>query len=181
VRYPVSKTGGPSGLGGSTPSPSASLRCGRAARRATVNREAQVRILPPEPPRRSARFTGETSFPRAPPSGCCSRGRACHCSRRAGSAPRRGAGVRVPHVRAGHGLGGHGLGSDPCSLDMYLLDLLPVGEQGTSPASGAGDRWFDSSQADCAVEEMAVLASLMSSRPRVRIPPALFASLRLRM
>jgi hypothetical protein len=45
---PVSKTGGPSGLGGSTPSPAASFRCGRAARRATVTREAQVRFLPPE-------------------------------------------------------------------------------------------------------------------------------------
>jgi hypothetical protein len=78
VRYPVSKTGGPPGLGGSTPSPSALeawpsrqgsallprrrpqcrsqvrvllpplIRCGRAVRRATVTREAQVRFLPPE-------------------------------------------------------------------------------------------------------------------------------------
>jgi hypothetical protein len=80
VRYPVSKTGGSSGLGGSTPSPSAwrhgrverqrvataraglplrrfescclrlSFRRGRAVRRATVTREAQVRSLPPESP-----------------------------------------------------------------------------------------------------------------------------------
>jgi hypothetical protein len=30
---------------------------------------------------------------------------------------------------------------------------LPVGKTATPPASGAGDRWFDSSRADCAVEE----------------------------
>src|SRR5665213_249854 len=33
---------------------------------------------------------GETSFPHVPPSGCCAHGRACHCSRRTSSAPRRG-------------------------------------------------------------------------------------------
>jgi hypothetical protein len=52
--------------------------------------------------------------------------------------------------------------------------LLPVGETATPPASGAGDRWFESSRADLRGRGGAVLASLMSSRPRVRIPPALF-------
>ena len=51
--------------------------------------------------------------------------------------------------------------------------------EATPPVSGTGDRWFDSSRPDLsqiswrsAVEEPAVLASLMSSRPWVRIPPA---------
>ena len=35
----------------------------------------------------------------------------------------------------------------------YCLSLLPVGEKATPPVSGTGDRWFDSSRADCAVEE----------------------------
>ena len=48
ARYPVSKTGGPSGLGGSTPSPSARSGVVETERRATVDREAQVRALPPE-------------------------------------------------------------------------------------------------------------------------------------
>jgi putative exporter of polyketide antibiotics len=77
VRYPVSKTGGSSGLGGSTPSPSLPRKIAafggsifrgahvkrhrqsrhrrrersgvvELVRRATVTREAQVRALPPE-------------------------------------------------------------------------------------------------------------------------------------
>jgi hypothetical protein len=52
ARYPVSKTRAVSAVEGSTPSPSARgsapVRRGRAGRRATVNREAQVRALPPE-------------------------------------------------------------------------------------------------------------------------------------
>src|SRR5713101_5845636 len=43
----------------------------------------------------------------------------------------------------------------------------------TPPASGAGDRRFDSCQPDLRGRGEAVLASLMSSRPWVRIPPAL--------
>jgi hypothetical protein len=45
---PRLENGGPSGLGVRLP-PLPSFRCSRAARRATVNREAQVRSLPPEP------------------------------------------------------------------------------------------------------------------------------------
>src|SRR5207249_8821557 len=75
-----------------------------------------------------------------------------------------------------------------------LIDVhLAVGELATPPASGAGDRRFDSCQPDKALacdadtgragsagaaglqrgRGEAVLASLMSSRPWVRIPPAL--------
>jgi hypothetical protein len=50
---------------------------------------------------------------------------------------------------------------------------LVVGEKATPPASGAGDRWFDSSRPDLRGRGAAVPASLMSSRPWVRIPPAL--------
>ena len=54
-----------------------------------------------------------------------------------------------------------------------LVRLLAVGELATPPASGAGDRRFDSCQPDLRGRGAAVLASLMSSRPWVRIPPAL--------
>src|SRR5262249_18570969 len=49
ARYPVSKTGGPRALG--VRLPLLPLRSGvvESARRATVTRERQVRILPPEP------------------------------------------------------------------------------------------------------------------------------------
>jgi hypothetical protein len=43
---------------------------------------------------------------------------------------------------------------------------------GTPPASGAGDRRFESCRPDLRGRGAAVLASLMSSRPWVRIPPA---------
>ena len=43
----------------------------------------------------------------------------------------------------------------------------------TPPVSGTGDRWFDSSRPDLRGRGAAVPASLMSSRPWVRIPPAL--------
>jgi hypothetical protein len=52
---------------------------------------------------------------------------------------------------------------------------LAVGEKATPPASGAGDRRFDSCRPDLDLKRgrgAAVLASLMSSRPWVRIPPA---------
>ena len=54
-----------------------------------------------------------------------------------------------------------------------LVRLLAVGELATPPASGAGDRRFDSCQPDLRGRGAAVLASLMSSRSWVRIPPAL--------
>ena len=50
---------------------------------------------------------------------------------------------------------------------------LAVGKQAIPPVSGTGDRWFDSSRPDLRGRGAAVLASLMSSRPWVRIPPAL--------
>jgi hypothetical protein len=53
-----------------------------------------------------------------------------------------------------------------------LVRLLAVGELATPPASGAGDRRFDSCQPDLRGRGAAVLASLVSSRPWVRIPPA---------
>ena len=53
------------------------------------------------------------------------------------------------------------------------------GGEATPPVSGTGDRWFDSSRPDLHQRAViqrgrgaAVLASLMSSRPWVRIPPA---------
>jgi hypothetical protein len=54
--------------------------------------------------------------------------------------------------------------------DLRLIDTLrlAVGESATPPASGAGDRWFDSSRPDLYDTKRgggaAVLASLMSSR-----------------
>ena len=132
------------------------LRSGvvESVRRAAVNREAQVRGLPPELVggrcpwrhgvliRRRARFESGTSYSRP-------RGRIGHD---AGPSTRK-LRVRVP--------------------PRVLIDRLPVGETATPPASGAGNRWFDSSQADLRGRGGAVLASLMSSRPWVRIPPAL--------
>jgi hypothetical protein len=56
---------------------------------------------------------------------------------------------------------------------LVLVRLLAVGELATPPASGAGDRRFDSCQPDLRGRGAAVLASLMSSRSWVRIPPAL--------
>lgn len=58
-------------------------------------------------------------------------------------------------------------GSSPAG-GLYLA----VGETATPPASGAGDRRFDSCRPDLRGRGAAVLASLMSSRPWVRIPPA---------
>ena len=59
----------------------------------------------------------------------------------------------------------------------YLF-IWSWGSMATPPASGAGDRRFDSCRPDlCAPTRgrgAAVLASLMSSRPWVRIPPAPF-------
>ena len=88
--------------------PSSAFRCGRAVRRATVTREAQVRVLPPEPHRAPVVERGDD----------------------AGFSPRK-LRVRVP----------------PGVLQ------LAVGETVTPPASGAGDRRFDSCRPDCAVEE----------------------------
>src|SRR5437868_927359 len=54
---------------------------------------------------------------------------------------------------------------------------LAVGESATPPVLGTGDRRFDSCRPDLLAERgrgAAVLASLMSSRPWVRIPPAQF-------
>ena len=109
------------------------LRSGvvESVRRAAVNREAQVRGLPPELVggrcpwrhgvliRRRARFESGTSYSRP-------RGRIGHD---AGPSTRK-LRVRVP--------------------PRVLIDRLPVGETATPPASGAGNRWFDSSQADLA-------------------------------
>jgi hypothetical protein len=50
---------------------------------------------------------------------------------------------------------------------------LAVGEMATPPVSGTGDRRFDSCRPDLRGRGAAVPASLMSSRPWVRIPPAL--------
>jgi hypothetical protein len=128
VRYTASKAAGPRGLGGSTPSPS--FRCSRAARRATVNREAQVRPLPPELCPR-----GRTAMTPGPQPGSCgfeSRRGCCTTGRRGAGHPA-GFGRRRPQVR-----------------------FLPARLRRSPRRRG-----------------VAVLASLMSSRPWVRIPPAL--------
>src|SRR5207244_2438636 len=105
-----------------------------SARRATVNRERQVRALPPEL--------------------SCPRGR---------NGDDAGPSTRKLRVRVPPG--------------VFTTDrLLAVGELATPPASGAGDRRFDSCQPDLRGRGEAVLASLMSSRPWVRIPPALSPS-----
>ena len=60
ARYPVSKTGGLRPWGFDSLSFRPSFRCSRAVRRATVNREAQVRTLPPEFVARPCGRTGMT-------------------------------------------------------------------------------------------------------------------------
>jgi hypothetical protein len=67
-------------------------------------------------------------------------------------------------------------GSQPgsCGFESRRRFFLAVGELATPPALGAGDRRFDSCRPDSRGRGAAVLASLMSSRPWVRIPPALF-------
>ena len=106
------------------------IRRSRAVRRAAVNREAQVRALPPEP--WCSRPRGREEMTPGPQPG----------SR--GFESRRGYFVRPSACRG---------------------DGHPAG-------FGSRKRWFDSSQADLRGRGAAVLASLMSSRPWVRIPPA---------
>jgi hypothetical protein len=125
ARYPVSKTGGPPGLGGSIPSPSA--RSGVVERQDARLLTARRRF---DPCRRSSRPRGRTGDDAGPST--------------------RKLRVRVP----------------PGVL------RLAVGELATPPASGAGDRRFDSCRPDLRGRGEAVPASLMSSRSWVRIPPA---------
>jgi hypothetical protein len=111
------------------------FRRSRAARRATVNREAQVRILPPELRRRPVSVAARLAD--------IEQGL-----------------VRFQRLRPAMPPWSNGDDARPSTGKVrvrlppgVLHDLLPVGEQATPPASGAGDRWFDSSQADCAVGE----------------------------
>jgi hypothetical protein len=161
VRYPVSKTGGLRGLGGSTPSPSA-RRHGRAAEgNALLARRRgarpQVRILLPPfrsgvVERKDARLL--TARRRFDP---CRRSFACPRGRRA----------MTPRSQRGR-----------CGFESRRgFLLLAVGESATPPVLGTGDRRFDSCRPDLVAQRgrgAAVLASLMSSRPWVRIPPAPF-------
>src|SRR5262249_34989403 len=96
----------------------------------------------------------------------------------AGSSP--AAGVRARGRACPRGRNGDDTGPSTRTLRVrvppgVLIERshLAVGEQATPPASGAGDRRFDSCQPDLRGRGEAVLASLMSSRPWVRIPPAL--------
>ena len=135
------------------------FRCGRAARRTTVNREAQVRILPPElghPPRRrpvsvEARLAdieqGLVRFQGLRPS--CPRGRA----------------VMTPGSQPGR------RGFD--SRRGYCTTHLPVGERGHPAGFGSRRPLVRLQPGRLRGRGVAVLASLMSSRPWVRIPPAL--------
>jgi hypothetical protein len=59
-------------------------------------------------------------------------------------------------------------------MSQGLSLRLVVGEMATPPVLGTGDRRFDSCRPDLRGRGVAVLASLMSSRPWVRIPPAPF-------
>jgi hypothetical protein len=122
------------------------FRRGRAVRRATVNREAQVRALPPEL-RRSVSVAA-----RLPD---MEQGLVRFQDLRLAACPR-GRAVVTPGSQPG------GAGSTPAGGSEFLL---AVGEMATPPASGAGDRWFDSSRPDCAVGNWRP-ASLMSSRSR---------------
>ena len=215
ARYPVSKTGGPSGLGGSTPSPSASrhrpasppARRSRAPAlpRATERTGLSGSVLPHYPLRpgtlsatpetrgawrhgRARQGSALLARRRATVrrfESCCLRSivpvwssgetRDCY-SRSAGSNP--AAGVSCPCGRSGDDAG---LSTRKLRVRIppgVLADrLLAVGEQATPPVSGTGDRRFDSCQPDLFLATTrgrgaAVLASLMSSRPWVRIPPA---------
>jgi hypothetical protein len=152
VRYPVSKTGGLHGLGGSTPSPSVlRWRHGRA-------REGSA-LLPPfhsgVVERKDARLL-------------LAKRRFEPCRRSCTSEHH--APVVDEEMTPGSQPGGSGFDS----RRGYRRHHLSVGEQATPPVSGTGDRWFDSSQTDLRGRGAAVLASLMSSRSWVRIPPALF-------
>jgi hypothetical protein len=141
----------------------------------------QVRILPGSPGRTATgavpRFeNGWASGPwgfdslsfRFVPVWSSGKTRDCY-SRGAGSIP--AAGAPCPRGRTG----------DDAGLSTRKLRVrvppgvlrLAVGELATPPVLGAGDRRFDSCRPDLRGRGEAVLASLMSSRPWVRIPPAL--------
>jgi hypothetical protein len=161
ARYPVSKTVGPPGLGGSTPSPSPRGGMAELARHRVATAQAalcrsQVRVLLPPLPFRRGR-DGKTR-------GCYPRDRRFEPCRRSLTPPWSKT-VMTPGPQPGS-----------CGFEGrrgYLVGLLAVGELATPPASGAGDRRFDSCQPDLRGRGAAVLASLMSSRSWVRIPPAL--------
>jgi hypothetical protein len=112
------------------------FRCGRAVRRATVTREAQVRALPPEP------FVG----------GRCPWRHGSLISSRAWFDSRASDSFFLPPWSSGDDAR-LSTGKVRVRLPPGVLQLLPVGETATPPGSGPGDRWFDSSRADCAVEE----------------------------
>jgi hypothetical protein len=70
---------------------------------------------------------------------------------------------------------GYFRGHVPGTVPVTCLKRLAVGELATPPVLGTGDRRFDSCRPDLRGRGAAVLASLMSSRPWVRIPPALLS------
>ena len=146
ARYPVSKTGGSSGLGGSTPSPSASMEAWPSWKGSA--------LLTRRRPGAARRFEScclRLSFRR----GRVGKTRDCY-SREAGSSP--AAGASGPRGRNGDDAGPstrrlrHPTGPGRRTSQVRLLPARLRGR-------GA-----------------AVLASLMSSRSWVRIPPALFAA-----
>jgi hypothetical protein len=149
-----------SGLEGSTPSPSASRRHGRverqrAATAQAAHRRSQVRVLLPPlfvpawSSWQDARLLPARAQVRSLP-------------------PESHAPVVEVAMTPGPQPGSCGFEPRRGFHDR----LLAVGELGTPPASGAGDRRFDSCRPDLRGRGAAVLASLMSSRPWVRIPPA---------
>ena len=159
ARYPVSKTAGLSGLGGSTPSPSAGGMAERQGSALLPRRRAAVR-----------RFESCSSvFVPVWSSGktrdCYSRERRFDPCRRSLMPPwsngdDAGLSTRKLRVRVPPGV---------------LCSYLAVGELATPPALGAGDavRLLPARPCHTRGRGAAVLASLMSSRPWVRIPPAL--------
>jgi hypothetical protein len=157
---------------GSSPAASASFTPAWSSRKDTrpLPARAQVRSLPPEP---STPPWSKRAMTPGPQPGSC------------GFESRRGCLLKIDDLGALVDLAvrgrdrsreGEGDEVDPAAHQHASVDrklLLAVGELATPQAPDAGDRRFDSCQPDLRGGGAAVLASLMSSRPRVRIPPAL--------
>ena len=156
MRYPVSKTGGPSGLGGSTPSPSAPACARQGARPAHA---AQIGGMAEWARQRVANAYAVEAARRF--ESCCLRfDPAWSRWKDARLLPAR-AQVRAlppePFIRApvvetamtpDSQSGGCGFESRRGSEAPIWFEHLVVGESGTPPVSGTGDRRFDSCRPD---------------------------------
>ena len=140
ARYPVSKTGGPRGLGGSTPSPSVP--------RSGVVERPDARLLIARRRFESCRrsFSSLRSGDKCPwRHGSLIPSRAWFDSRVSDSGC-------TPPWSSGDDAG-LATGETRVRLPPGVLDRSACRGDGHPAGFGTGDRWFDSSRADCAVEE----------------------------